>query len=166
MQTRISEFEKGMVTLETELSSTKAAFEETKAKEEETRLQFQRAVDDKKAAEVALADAEKAREEELETLREAKHALIAEKIQLGNKVESLEADLAAKREDLKTMLAETSEVRLAYANEHELSRALEHLSFFAFFAWNSVIIYFHAFILIPLPPLLRSEIGRYLRSSD
>ena len=50
------------------------------------------------------------REEELETLREAKHALIADKITLGNKVESLEKDLAAKRDDLKTMLAETSEV--------------------------------------------------------
>ena len=54
--------------------------------------------------------AEKARDEELETLREAKHALIADKITLGNKVESLEKDLAAKRDDLKTMLAETSEV--------------------------------------------------------
>ena len=121
MQTRISEFEKGMVTLETELSSTKTAFEETKAKEEEIRLEFQRAVDDKNAVEVALADAKKSREEELETLREAKHAAIAEKVQLGNKVEILEADLAAKREDLKTMLAETSEVHMAYMKRNNIS---------------------------------------------
>merc|ERR1719193_2941469 len=111
MQTRVSNFESGMETLERELSSTKAAFEETKRKEEEMRLQIQTAVDDKAKLEVALVDAEKAREEELETLREAKHALIAEKIQLNSKTESLEADLAAKREDLKTMLAETSEER-------------------------------------------------------
>lgn len=110
MLSRVSNYELGMESLENELSSTKAAFEETKRTEEEMRLEVQRAVDEKAKLEVVLVDADKAREEELETLREAKHALIADKIQLGNKVESLEADLEAKREDLKTMLAETSEV--------------------------------------------------------
>ena len=110
MQARVSNYELGMETLENELSSTKAAFEETKRKEEAMRLEVQRAVDEKAELEVALVDAEKAREEESEVLREVKHALIAEKIQLGDKVDNLEADLAAKREDLKTMLAETSEV--------------------------------------------------------
>ena len=116
MQTRVSEFEKGMESVEAELASTKTAFEETKTKEEETRQEYQRLVDEKKAAETAHAEAVKAKEEELETLREAKHALISDKIQLGKKVETLEADMAAKREDLKTMLAETSEVTKCNSN--------------------------------------------------
>ena len=53
---RVTEFEKGMKCMESELASTKTAFEEAQAKESETRVEFQRAVEAKEAFEAAHSE--------------------------------------------------------------------------------------------------------------
>ena len=53
---RVTEFKKGMECMESELASTKTAFEEAQSQESETRVEFQRAVEAKEAFEAAHSE--------------------------------------------------------------------------------------------------------------